>query len=209
MANICVFGASSTWGAWDLEKGGWVNRLRLWMDEQTVADGREEFEWMLYNMGVSGDKTTDVLERFDVEVRARQPKMIIFSIGDNDAAYENEPGNNRVVLDDFGKNIGELIKRSRKYTEKILFLGLKPVDETKTMPIPWSINVYYANEDIRRYDEKIQGVVQAQQGVQYLPINDLLGDGDLADGLHPNEKGHEKIYQKVKSWLEDEKWLGA
>jgi len=27
MATICVFGDSTAWGAWDLERGGWVNRL--------------------------------------------------------------------------------------------------------------------------------------------------------------------------------------
>lgn len=27
--KICVFGASITWGAFDNEKGGWVNRLKL------------------------------------------------------------------------------------------------------------------------------------------------------------------------------------
>ena len=35
MGNICIFGASITWGGNDRDVGGWVNRLRLWIDEKT------------------------------------------------------------------------------------------------------------------------------------------------------------------------------
>ena len=28
--NICVFGDSIVWGAWDKEKAGWVNRLAIY-----------------------------------------------------------------------------------------------------------------------------------------------------------------------------------
>ena len=32
--TICVFGDSISWGAWDMEKGGWVNRLWLFLAER-------------------------------------------------------------------------------------------------------------------------------------------------------------------------------
>ena len=35
--TICVFGDSITMGAWDLEKGGWVNRLRLFIDVEQLS----------------------------------------------------------------------------------------------------------------------------------------------------------------------------
>jgi len=74
--TICIFGASSTWGAWDYEKAGWANRLRLFLD----SENKDVFT---YNLGVSGDTTNKLLKRFNVEAEARQPKIIIFSIGDN------------------------------------------------------------------------------------------------------------------------------
>ena len=33
--SICVFGDSTAWGAWDMEKGGWVNRLWFYINEKT------------------------------------------------------------------------------------------------------------------------------------------------------------------------------
>lgn len=55
---ICVFGDSITWGAWDIEKGGWVQRLRNFVE----SSSEEYIE--IYNLGVSGDNTEDLLEIF-------------------------------------------------------------------------------------------------------------------------------------------------
>jgi len=32
--NILIFGASITYGVWDLEKGGWVQRLRDYLEKK-------------------------------------------------------------------------------------------------------------------------------------------------------------------------------
>ncbi len=34
--NICIFGDSITYGAFDTEKGGWVNRLHLYLDSKMI-----------------------------------------------------------------------------------------------------------------------------------------------------------------------------
>jgi len=40
--SICIFGDSVSWGAWDMEKGGWVNRLWFYVakrDDDNYLDG--------------------------------------------------------------------------------------------------------------------------------------------------------------------------
>ncbi len=37
MTRILVFGPSTTYGAWDIE-GGWVQRLRRYLDEKQLAE---------------------------------------------------------------------------------------------------------------------------------------------------------------------------
>jgi len=76
---ICIFGASTTWGAWDKEKGGWVNRLRLFFDKN--YDNVD-----VYNLGVSGDTSNGLLKRFKIECEAREPTIILISMGENDSA---------------------------------------------------------------------------------------------------------------------------
>ncbi|MDO8436493.1 MAG: SGNH/GDSL hydrolase family protein [bacterium] len=59
--NICIFGDSITWGAYDPQNGGWVNRLRNYFEVQD-----EDID--VYNLGISGDSTTDLFGNIEMEV---------------------------------------------------------------------------------------------------------------------------------------------
>lgn len=199
MPVICIFGASSTWGAWDPERGGWVNRLKLHLESK-------DYDIDVYNLGVSGDTTKELLERFNVEAKAREPTIIIFSIGDNDCVWDEPQKNNLVSLEDFEKNIKVLIKKSRMFTDKILFLGLKNIEESKTTPVPWAKSYHYKNNNVKIYDKKLKEVTTKMK-VSYLQILGLLDNRDLSDGLHPNSQGHKKIFKKVNEFLIKNKWV--
>ena len=84
--SICIFGDSTAWGAWDMEKGGWVNRL--WFH---VAKRDEDYV-EIYNQSISGGTTETILERFENEANIRGTDVIIFQTGGNDASYD-KPGN--------------------------------------------------------------------------------------------------------------------
>ena len=196
MKTICIFGASTTWGSWDYEKGGWVNRLRLYFDNK-------DSDITVYNLGVDGDHSGYVLERFKVECEAREPEVIIFSIGGNDS-YTNSKGKPNVPLDQFEKNILELIKLSRDFTKKIIFLGLYFFDELKTKPVPWDKNVNYTNVSIKRYDEKLKSILE-KEDIDYIDIFDLFDKKDFEDGVHLNSQGHEKMFKRVRDYLEKNK----
>lgn len=199
MRNICIFGASITWGGNDLEKGGWVNRMRLWLDEKT------NYETEVYNLGVPGDTTANLLARFEVEAKVREPELIIFSIGLNDSAYDKEKGINQVPIENFANNIRVLLEKAGAISKNIVFLGLSRVDESKMNPIPWRPNIYYKNGNILIYDNELKKL--GASGVLYLDLANLLKPEDLDDGLHPNAAGHEKLFQVVKLFLEINKLL--
>lgn len=194
--NICIFGDSTAWGAWDLKKGGWVNRLWLYL-----ANSDKDFD--LYNLSISGGTTKTILDRFESEAKIRNADILIFQSGGNDAAYEQVEGNYQVSPSEFKENIEEIIQRSKKITDKIIFISFKNVDESKTMPVPWR-DIYYKNENIKKYCE-IMKAVCAEKEVLFLDIFGFLNNKDLCDGVHPNNKGHEKIFQKIKDFLIDNK----
>jgi len=190
---ICIFGASSTWGAWDSEKGGWVNRLRLYLEKRT-----EDFI-EVYNLGVNGNTTSDLLERFEVEAKARKPDILIFSIGDNDSAL--------ISLEKFEQNLIKLIRLARKFTKDIVFLGFKSIDESKTNPVPWNKAVSYSNERLSKYNSKLKEITD-KEDLMYIEVKNLLDiKKDLEDGLHPNNEGHQKLFLKVKQFLLDKKLI--
>lgn len=192
--NICIFGDSITWGANDYEKGGWAERLKSYCMEKY-----EEID--VYNLGVSGDNTNDVVRRFEKEAIEREPNLIIFAIGINDSQYVKERDNYRVGEDQFQKNLSYLLDEAKKLTSNIVFLGLTDVDESKTMPIPWGLEEYYDNVSIDSYDKIIRSFCNGY-GVPYISMEGVLNDNDLEDGLHPNSQGHEKMFQKVLKELD-------
>lgn len=191
---ICVFGDSTAWGAWDMEKGGWVNRLWLHIGKRSPDEDYIE----LYNCSVSGGTTETILEQFESEAKIRNATTLIFQTGGNDASYQATPDNFLVSEEKFKKNIEEVIRRARKITDNIVFTDLKNCDESKTMPVPW-IDIFYKNENIKKYS-KIMEEVCREQNVLFLDVPDLEKD-EFEDGLHPNEKGHKKIFEVVKDFL--------
>jgi lysophospholipase L1-like esterase len=194
MKNICVFGDSTAWGAWDEEKGGWVNRLWLYLSQNN-------HDKTVYNLSISGGTSETILARFEAEANIRHADFLIFQSGGNDAAYIDEPGNHQVQPDKFKSNLELIIAKASKITENILFVSFKNCDEAKTTPVSWR-NIFYTNKDIEKYNRIMQKACDEKE-VMFLDIFGLLDSADFSDGLHPNAQGHEKIFQKVKNFLEE------
>lgn len=190
MTQILIFGDSITYGAFD-KKGGWVERLKEKLMGKDI---------LVYNLGVSGDTTIDLLDRFENETRARYDNdtTLILEIGINDSYHSD------ITPEMFENNIQELIKKAKKYSKKIVFLGLTPVDESKTNPLPWNKNAFYKNNKIQKYDNIIKEVCK-RNSIHFIEISNNFAKTDykalLHDGLHPNTKGHEKVFEIVSKDL--------
>jgi acyl-CoA thioesterase I len=196
--NICIFGDSITYGAFDPEKGGWANRVRLHLD------GKDDFDDEVYNLGISGDNSEGLLERFYSETKFREPGFLIFAIGINDSQYIISENQNRIPIERFEQNIKELITKSRKIADKILFVGLTPVDENKTTPIPWNTDKMYKNEYVEKYNNKIKEICENDR-IYFIDIFSEMTKKDykamLIDGLHPNEEGHKWMADQITKEL--------
>jgi lysophospholipase L1-like esterase len=205
MVRILVFGASITYGAWDKE-GGCVQRLRKFLDEKTLTD--PNFYCIIYNLGISGDTTEDLLERFEFETKQRlkeeEKTIIIFAIGTNDSQFIHSQNSLRHSPQKFQNNLQKLVNLARKFSSKIIFVGLTPVDELKVDPIPWDTDKSYKNEYIQKYNEIIKSVCKKNK-IYFIEILEKFVKLDykdlLEDGLHPNSKGHQEIFEIVKDYL--------
>lgn len=202
--NICIWGNSITYGAWDTELGGWVERLRLFLEKRT------NYHSIVYNLGVSGDTSKDVMKRFDIEAEARSSidgaiGMIMLSIGVNDALFDKAKGAHWVSVEDFRRNIEKLTKKAKKYTNKIIFIGNSRFDDSKTQPVPWAKDLYYTNGDLAKYERVLRETCE-KSGIYYISPPELLSE-DFADGLHPNARGHEKIFRRVRDYLTEQKLI--
>jgi len=206
--TFLIFGASITCGFWDKE-GGWVARLRKLIDEKNLSGiANLEFFCPVYNLGISGDSSDDLLARFTFETKHRidetEKSSFIFSIGTNDSRFVPSKNDNGTGPEKFGENIKKLIDLAKKYSQEIVFVGLLPVEELKTTPIFWNEDSVFKNEYIKKYNNIIRGIC-AEKGVYFIDIFDEWTGSDykklLEDGLHPNSEGHEKIFQSVRDFL--------
>lgn len=189
--NICVLGDSIVYGAWDEEKHGYVNRLREDLKENKQVEN-------VYALGILGETTAGLLKRLDSELTPRTPDTIIIGIGINDTIYIKTKQQESINIKEFINNISKIIAIATTYTNNILMLGLTNVIEERTTPILWNDNEIYFNDTIKKYDIALEDYCNMNK-VQYLKLFDLLQQTDFFDdGIHPNEKGHEKIYKAIK-----------
>lgn len=192
--TICIFGDSITWGAYDPEQGGWATRLRNYFELQN--EGVD-----VYNLGVSGDTTDDLLERIEAEATSREPDLIIFAIGVNDAQFIYSKNITRVLLGEFQQNLTELLTIAKKFTNNIVFVGLTRVDESKTTSIPWNTDKSYTNLNIERLDSTIEKFCKENE-LKFIPMKGLLNHDDFIDGLHPNTQEHIKMFERIRLEIE-------
>ncbi len=123
--KIIVYGSSISWGAWDKE-GGWVERLKKYTSGKTIDSG-EKYYCMLYNLGISGDNSTGILQRFEKELLQRygetdQTLTIIIEVGINDSLYVNDKKEFQVPKTVFESNVKKLFDVAKKYTTELYLL---------------------------------------------------------------------------------------
>ena len=183
-------------------EGGWVDRLKSFCMERELKNS--EFDYPVYNLGLSGDNTNDLLKRFGFETKQRmklkEEIIIIVAIGVNDS----QVGKIGINIELFKSNVEKLFSVASKFSLKIIFVGLNPIDDPKTNPIPWDENMFYTNERIENYNNIIKSICEEKQ-IYFIDIFSKFSKLDykklLEDGLHPNSEGHQKMFEIVRDFL--------
>lgn len=203
--RVLVFGDSITQGYWDTE-GGWTARIRKHYDEKELQTG--ESTPAVFNMGVSADTSADLVARFENEVKVRihnNKLAIVIAIGVNDTQVIN--GQNIAEVDDYRQNLADLLKTARKYSDKIIFVGLTPCIDERTNPVEWEEDVSYSNGRIAQFNAVLESFV-ADNNIpfveMYKPFQSEQAKRDLLpDGLHPNNEGHQFMADLILPKLEE------
>jgi hypothetical protein len=88
-----------------------------------------------------------------------------------------------------------LFKLAKNYNAKTLFVGSAGFDESKVNPVPWVPDCSYKNEYAKQYNNIAKEICKKNKSV----FIDIFGlnKKHLVDGVHPNTKGHKKIFEAV------------
>ena len=187
--TIGIWGDSIIYGEGDSEALGWVGRLRK---SQLKNDSS------LYNFGICGDTSAGLLKRFKIEAEATNPDIIIFAVGINDSKYPNDSNESLVPPKEYLTNLEELISQARKFTNNIFIVSATKVDNE------WESvrGSRFMNEVIESYNELMRGTAE-KHSIEFVDMFEVLDPAsDLSDGLHPNRKGYQKMFEVIKSRIE-------
>jgi acyl-CoA thioesterase-1 len=173
---IVVFGDSLTAG-FGVEPG---NSFPDFLQQELDRAG---LGWRVVNAGVSGDTTTDGVNRV-AEVLSYRPRIVILEFGGND-------GLRGLPLDTTRANLDQMLAAFQKAGVEVLLAGM-------TLP------PNYGPEYIRGF-EKIYTDLAAKYRVRRIPFL-LEGVGahpDLMqrDGMHPNAAGNRQVAATVMRYL--------
>jgi lysophospholipase L1-like esterase len=225
--HVIIFGNSISHGNWDKE-GGWAARLRKYLYMKTMLSNDDDVYYQVYELGVDASNTTRLLQRFESELKARiynpvaaEPQsygevLIIIAVGTVDAVYWIDKKHHDVEINEFSANIVKLIELAQKYSKKVVFVGMPPVDESRTQPVLWWREISLTNSDLRKYEEETRRVCM-ERGMHFVPILDKIakipgyqamfspyvkgGTWGNEDGVHPGARINRIIYTTVKSYL--------
>lgn len=211
MTHILVFGDSTTYGAWD-SQGGWVSRLRARLDKKNKG----KWYTLVYNLGISGGTSTQLLRRFENETKVRldtdkgQTNTFIFAGGANDTIWFPKKKRNHVPLPQFKRNMTRVIHQAKKYSNQIVVLGIKPCNQNKVDPIPWFPSGSYRMNHFEKYNNALKDVC-ADEKVHFInsfaKLNNKQFISTLEDGIHPLDRGHAMMEKLVWNFLKKKKWI--
>ena len=157
------------------------------------------------NAGVGGDTSTKMLARFDKDVAAHGPRIVLIMAGMNDAAYV-DPGpaartEPRIPLTEFTSNLKALVERVRQAGGQAILLTSSPMTRAyiyQTMPFYQENDM---NDGLTPYVDATRRVAREAKAC----LADVFGEWTplrehrawIPDGIHPNAEGHRRIAAKV------------
>ena len=162
---------------------GYVSLFQLFCD----VNG---YEVRVINAGISGHKSNDMLTRLQKDVLDHRPTWVSISCGVNDVWHQFLPNHTGVPLEEFQKNMNEIVDRCLQAGAKVLLLTATPIHEKLDSPENLLLRGY--NEFLRRLAQEKKLLLcdlhqtMAEWYQQKRNEENLL----TTDGVHMNPRGN-------------------
>ncbi len=161
---------------------------------------------IIYNRGIGGFTTDDMLQYMDEMVYGTRPSKIFINIGTNDISkpqyrLETLIGNYRTILCRTKEHLPQA---------EIFMMAYYPVNETDKLPdIPGAAGMFATrnNENLRTANQAVEALA-AELGCRYIDVNRGLIDdrGKLKkeytiEGIHMYANAYQIILENMKPYL--------
>ncbi len=161
---------------------------------------------VVYNRGIGGFTTEDMLRNMEEMVFALKPRKIFINIGTNDIGsqgYRLEK-----LMENYGKIITQI--RERLPEAEIYMMAYYPVNETDKLPEEeWAKTMFLTrtNENISIANKAVEEMA-GRMGCHFINVNQGLTDeaGKLkkeftVEGIHMYANGYEVVLENMRPFL--------
>lgn len=194
MRKIFIFGDSIAFGRGVNKVDNWASKINDFFDTNYSEEN------MVFNLGVPSETSTDLVARFEREIKARikskNPEdysIAIIATGINDSKLKYKK--TQVTEVDFTKNIDEIISVAEKYVDKIIVVGPTQIQKGKI--------TNFKNDIILQYSRLLKSICLNKR-VAFIDVSETLSPSSeyyCDDGVHPNASGHRYIAEKIINGL--------
>jgi lysophospholipase L1-like esterase len=193
--RICFMGESFINGTGDSTHLGWTGRL-------CVALSQQAYQVTYYNLGIRGETSTELSQRWQSEAERRlqsdHDNRIVFSFGTNDTTIEN--GKLRVEVADSLRN-ARLILRTAKQHYPVLMVSPPPTADSER------------HGRVQELSENFAAICQ-DLDIPYLDVfmpllssTAWMTEVKAGDGSHPNAAGYAELAQLVQNCSSWSNWF--
>lgn len=152
----------------------------------------------IINSGVSADRATEALLRFDSDVAAYNPDIVLVMFGINDCVqyYYSEK-----TVQNFKKELIQINEKCCEIGAKAIYITPNKI-KTQSLNFDRYQNYGGLSECYPKFIEAIKDVAN-EVGSYYIDIYSLFTDDEsmLCDSVHPNEKGYSVIISEISNFL--------
>ena len=165
------------------------------------------------NAGIGGHNTDHARKRFERDVLSKNPNLVVIQFGINDAAVDvwKKATKPRVSIERYEENLRFFVGALRERNSKVILMTPNPIRWTAKLKKLYGKPPYRADDPdgfnvlLRDYAEVVRHVAAAEK----LPLIDVYRlfdetediDALLLDGMHPNNRGHQIVADKLLSEL--------
>ena len=163
-------------------------------------------ENVIYNRGVGGFKTDDMLEHMEEQIFGTEPSKIFINIGTNDIGapdYKLE-----VLIEKYEKILTQI--KERLPETEVYMMAYYPVNEVDKVPeSEWGKTLFATrtNENIALANKEVEKLAD-KMGYYYIDVSEGLRDENgrlkkefTIEGIHMYANGYRVILENMKPYL--------
>ncbi len=173
---------------------GYVRFIRDWVYALDAANAPQ-----IANVGVSGNRISDLQGRWDVDVLAHRPQLVSIKIGINDVWHNIPPNNRGTDIETFRRGYSDILIRLRAALPGVAIVLCEP-------SVIWPPAPAQGNELLQPYIAAVHELARQFEANAVVPLHSVFEKARKArpeipwapDGVHPSHYGHMLI---ARAWL--------